>query len=254
MCQYAAGVSGAKFLAIRTNYPRDAEFETKISDACSRRLKGEPLAYITGQWEFLSVPIIVSRDTLIPRPATETLAERVIEIASKLEKPRILDLCCGSGCIGLACAVNLPQAAVVLADNSVKALEIAKKNIRALGLSRRVTAVEADALARPPALGSFDIIACNPPYIKSEEIAYLDISVSHYEPWSALDGGADGLDFYRAVAAKWRALLKTGGYIIFETGFDQSGGVKEILLLSEYKDIIVHKDAAGISRVVEAKK
>jgi len=253
LCQYAAGVSAAKFLAIRTTYPHDHNFEIKISDGLERRLNGEPLAYITGEWEFLSVPIIVSRETLIPRPATETLAERVIEIAKKIEKPRILDLCCGSGCIGIACAMNLPQATVVLSDKSVKALEIAKKNIKACALTRRVSAVEADALGRPPALGSIDIIACNPPYIKTGDIQDLDDSVAKYEPRGALDGGEDGLDFYRAIAENWRALLRVNGHLLFETGYDQSADVSEILQILDYRDIIILKDASGIKRVVECR-
>ena len=164
----------------------------------------------------------------------------------------MLDLCAGSGCVGLAVAANVPECRVVLADVSEPALKLCKGNIRRCDLNARVTCVHADALEEPPAaLWDFDVIACNPPYIPSGDIAGLDAGVRDYEPRSALDGGADGLDFYRAIAQRWGKALRLGGSLVFEVGIGQAQDVERILTMNGFEQVQSTQDTQGIWRVVE---
>ena len=218
-----------------------------------RRLAGEPVAYLIGEWEFYGLTLDVTPDVLIPRMDTEVLAERAILLARAAgEGARVLDLCAGSGCVGLAVAANVPTCRVVLADVSEAALKICKGNVRRNELNARVTCVQADALQKPDAaLWDFDVIACNPPYIPTGDLAGLDVSVRDYEPRSALDGGADGLDFYRAIAAQWGSALRLGGSLLFEVGINQAMDVAALLERSGFEDIQSTQDTQGIPRVVE---
>lgn len=230
-----------------------AELERRVEELVQRRLAGEPVAYIIGEWEFYGLPLNISQDVLIPRMDTEVLAERAILLARAAgEGARVLDLCAGSGCVGLAVAANVPGCRVVLADVSEAALRLCKQNVRRNELNARVTCVQADALEPPDAaLWDFDVIACNPPYIPTGDIAELDVSVRDYEPRSALDGGADGLDFYRAIAARWGAALRLSGALLFEVGIGQAGDVGAILAQNQFEQIQTFQDTQGIGRVVE---
>lgn len=227
--------------------------EDRVEELTRRRLAGEPVAYIIGEWEFYGLPLDISRDVIIPRSDTETLAERAILLAKAAgEGGRVLDLCAGSGCVGLAVAANAPNCRVVLADLSEGALRVCKQNVRRNNLNARVTCVQADALAAPAAsLWDFDVIACNPPYIPHKELPDLDISVRDYEPWGALDGGLDGLDFYRAISANWGTALRLGGSLVFEVGIGQASAVEQIMAQNGFENIVTHQDAGGIWRVVE---
>ncbi len=229
------------------------EVEEKVEELTQRRLAGEPVAYIIGEWEFYGLPLDISRDVIIPRADTETLAERAILLAKAAgEGARVLDLCAGSGCVGLAVAANAPNCRVVLADISEGALRICKQNVRRNNLNARVTCVQADALATPAAsLWDFDVIACNPPYIPHKELPDLDVSVKDYEPWGALDGGLDGLDFYRAISANWGTALRLGGSLIFEVGMGQAPAVEQIMAQNGFENIVTHQDPRGVWRVVE---
>ena len=229
------------------------EVEEKVEELTQRRLAGEPVAYIIGEWEFYGLPLDISRDVIIPRADTETLAERAILLAKAAgEGARVLDLCAGSGCVGLAVAANAPNCRVVLADLSEGALRICKQNVRRNNLNARVTCVQADALAAPAAsLWDFDVIACNPPYIPHKELPDLDISVKDYEPWGALDGGLDGLVFYRAISANWGTALRLGGSLIFEVGMGQAPAVEQIMAQNGFENIVTHQDPRGVWRVVE---
>ena len=155
------------------------EVEEKVEALTQRRLAGEPVAYIIGEWEFYGLPLDISRDVLIPRTDTEVLAERAILLAKAAgEGARVLDLCAGSGCVGLAVAAHAPNCRVVLADLSEAALRICKQNVRRNNLNARVTCVQADATQAPAAsLWDFDVIACNPPYIPPNDLPDLDVSV-----------------------------------------------------------------------------
>ena len=230
-----------------------AQLEKRVDELVQRRLGGEPVAYIIGEWEFYGLPLDISRDVLIPRSDTELLAERGIQKTRESgEGARVLDLCAGSGCVGLAIAANVSACRVVLGELSEGALRICKQNVRRNALNARVTCLSVDAL-EPPAssLWDFDVIVSNPPYIPSGDIAGLDGSVRDYEPHMALDGGEDGLDFYRAIAAKWKPALRLGGSLVFEVGIGQAPQVEDILAQNGYENIQTAQDTQGIWRVVE---
>lgn len=230
-----------------------AEVEARMAGLLERRLAGEPVAYIIGEWEFYGLPLDISRDVLIPRMDTEVLTERAILLARAAgEGARVLDLCAGSGCVGLAVAANVPDCRVVLADYSEEALKICKQNVRRNDLNARVTCVQADARQAPSAvLWDFDVIVSNPPYIPSGDLPGLDVSVRDYEPMLALDGGTDGLDFYRDIASKWGAALRLGGSLMFEVGIGQASDVELLMAQNGYEHIQTSRDTAGIWRVVE---
>ena len=229
------------------------ELEKRVDELVQRRLNGEPVAYIIGEWEFYGMPMNVSNDVLIPRIDTELLAERGILRAREAgEGARVLDLCAGSGCVGLAVAANAPECRVVLGEWSEGALRICKQNVRRNGLNARVTCLSVNAREAPSAsLWDFDVIVCNPPYIPSGDIPGLDVSVKDYEPHMALDGGEDGLDFYRIIAAKWKTALRLDGTLFFEVGMGQAPDVENILTENGYEDIRTTADTQGIWRVVE---
>lgn len=249
---FAAGKNREQFFRDMSLYASD-EVEAKVEDLMNRRLAGEPVAYLIGEWEFYGLPLDISREVLIPRADTEVLAEQAILAARAAgEGARVLDLCAGSGCVGLAVAANAPNCRAVLADVSEEALKICRQNIRRNDLNARVTCVQADARQPPPAmLWDFDVIACNPPYIPTGDIDGLDPSVRDYEPRLALDGGDDGLDFYRDIAEKWRTALRLGGVLLFEVGIGQASGVEQILSRCGYEDIETFQDTGGIWRVVK---
>lgn len=230
-----------------------SDLERRVEELVQRRLAGEPVAYIVGEWEFYGLPLDVSRDVLIPRADTEVLAERaILKARAAGEGGRVLDLCAGSGCVGLAVAANAPQCRVVLADLSEGALRLCKQNVRRNSLNARVTCISANALEAPSSvLWDFDVIACNPPYIPTGDIEGLDVSVKEFEPLMALDGGVDGLDFYRIIASKWKSALRLGGTLIFEVGIDQAEAVAQIMTDNGFENIITTEDTGGIQRVVE---
>ena len=249
---FAADKTREQFFRDLTLYA-SKEVEDRVEELTRRRLSGEPVAYIIGELEFYGLPLDISREVLIPRSDTEVLAERAILLTRAAgDGARVLDLCAGSGCVGLAVAANAPDCRVVLADLSEGALRICKQNVRRNQLNARVTCVQADAMTAPaPALWDFDVIACNPPYIPHGDLANLDVSVRDYEPWGALDGGEDGLDFYRAVSARWGTALRLGGTLIFEVGIGQAPDVEQIMAQNGFENIVTHQDTRGIWRVVE---
>ena len=227
--------------------------EEKVDALLLRRLRGEPMAYVIGEWDFCGLTLTVTPEVLIPRSDTEVLAQEAMDIAESLENgARVLDLCTGSGCIGLAIATACPNVRVTLADLSEDALRVCKGNVQRCGLTARAACVTADALQPPhPSLREFDLMVCNPPYIRRGELEQLDPSVRDHEPRMALDGGTDGLDYYRAVAAKWKSALRLGGALIFEVGLGQAPAVEDILEQNGYEDIKVLPDTQNILRVVE---
>ena len=228
------------------------QVENTVEDYTARRLRGEPVAYITGTWEFYGLPMKVNSDVLIPRADTETVVDAVKEllIGYKMDA-RILDLCCGSGCITCAVGHELPAAKLVAVDLSASALEVCRANVAMNRLSSRVICMQADATASPPlGIGTFDVIVSNPPYIRSLEIAGLDRSVRDYEPVWALDGGQDGLRFYKAIIKYWKSLLRSDGALVFEVGENQADDVCEMLMAAGFASCTVRKDTQGVERVV----
>ena len=227
------------------------EIESRVRNLVDRHLAGEPVAYLIGEWEFYGLPLDISTEVLIPRPDTEVLVDQALEYIKPLWECRVLDLCAGSGCIGLAVASQAPQTRVVLGEYFDGPLKICRQNIRRNGLSGRVVPMQVDALGSPErALGEFDCIISNPPYIPQADIATLDVSVKNYEPHTALDGGEDGLDFYRNISEKWKEALIPGGRLYFEVGVGQADSVLRIMRAQGFGDIQVVKDLAGIPRVV----
>ena len=230
--------------------------EQLAMDYAGRRLRGEPVAYITETWEFYGLPMDITPDVLIPRMDTELMIDATKEllIGRKMDA-RILDLCCGSGCIACAVGHELPATHLVLVDLSASALAVARRNIDKNRLSSRAICVQADATASPPlGIGQFDVILSNPPYISSGDIFSLDSSVKDFEPIWALDGGKDGLKFYRSIIKYWKTLLRDGGYLLFEVGEGQADAVKDMLSAAGFSAISSKKDTQGIDRVVIGKK
>ena len=250
---HVSGKDHARFLADRDLYAGEDIVEG-VEKGLKRLLAGEPIAYILGQWEFYGLPMLVSPKVLIPRDDTCAVAELAIKQALFLDKdPRILDLCCGTGCIGLAVASRVKDAKVTLADVSMEALAVAKENTALNKLTGRVRCVQADALKPAfPFLGKFDLIVSNPPYITGQEMLELPVSVKDFEPHLALYGGEDGLDFYRAIAQNFAPALKPGGYLCFEFGMGQGDDVCQILTENGYTILDITRDYNSRERAVLA--
>ena len=247
---YAAGKTRQDLMRDARLYV-PASIEAQVHALVKRHLAGEPVAYLIGEWEFYGLPLDISEHVLIPRPDTEVLAEEAIKFVQTLDECRVLDLCAGSGCVGLAIASQAPKARVVLGELSEGALRICRQNIRRNGLSGQVVPLAMDVMAGPPAhMGEFDCIVSNPPYIPRADIDTLDVSVKDYEPHMALDGGEDGLDFYRTICDKWREVLHPGSRLYFEVGIGQADDVLRLMRAVGFGDIQVVEDPGGIPRVV----
>ena len=251
----ASGKTAEQIIADREIYASEEVCELTESFV-QRRLRGEPMPYILGQWDFYGMTLIVTPDVLIPRDDTVVVTELAIKKAMYLEQnPRILDLCTGSGCIGLAVARRVKDARVTLGDISPAALRVARRNISQLKLTGRVNCVAMDA--RKPAqefLGTYDLIVSNPPYVTTKQKQQLDPSVRDFEPHLALDGGEDGLDFYRAIINNYSSALAPRGYLCFEFGMGQENAVCSLLRKGGYEILELKKDTADITRAVLAQK
>ena len=214
-----------------------------------RLITGEPLQYITGVQEFMKLNFIVNKDVLIPQPDTEILVEEVIKIASKMENPIILDLCTGSGAIAVSLAKNIPNAKIIATDISKKALEIAKYNAKLNGVLNSIDFIESNLFNKIKNI-KFDVIVSNPPYIATNEIQKLPKDVRQ-EPVIALDGGKDGLDFYRKIYDKGNEFLNRQGYICVEIGYNQRESVKRIIEKKQrYVETYCIKDLCENDRVI----
>ena len=251
----ASGKTAEQMIADRELYASE-EVCQLTADFVRRYAAGEPMPYILGEWDFYDMTLTVTPDVLIPRDDTTVVTELAIKKALFLnQNPRILDLCTGSGCIGLAIAKRVKDARVTLGDVSQGALRVARRNIMDQKLATRVKCLPIDVLK--PAqdfLGTFDLIVSNPPYIPTETWKTLDPSVRDYEPRLALDGGDDGLDFYRAILENFTPALQPGGWICFEFGIGQENDVCSLLLRHGYEITELRKDSAEITRAVLARK
>ena len=225
------------------------ERERALEERLTRRLSGEPLAYILGYTYFMGLRFSCDGRALIPRQDTETLAEEAIRLLKAFEAPRMLDLCCGTGCIGLSCARLSKGVELTLSDLSPEAMSLARENAQALGVPARC--LLGDLFA--PAEGmTFDLIACNPPYLTGEDMRDLQTAVRR-EPGMALYGGDDGLDFYRRLARQAGGHLAPGGSLLLEVGMGQAREVSS-LLAENLCEIRVLDDLCGIERVVCARR
>jgi len=242
------GCSRAELLCRIDNELQD-DIAGRFHEAIMRRVRREPLAYITGVREFYGLTYCVTPATLIPRPETEFLVETAVTALEGLLSPDVVDVGVGSGCIGISIAKCLPNVQVYGSDLSRDALEVARKNAEVLEVGDRVRFVQGDLLS--PFKGmKFDLIVSNPPYIPSSDLATLQPEVSKYEPCTALDGGEDGLDAYRRLADSAPGYLREGGSLVVEIGAGQSASVQAIFRLSGFSNVAVKKDYAGIDRVI----
>ena len=208
---------------------------------------GVPLQHITHQQEFMKMNFFVNENVLIPRPDTEILVEEVIKIASKMSKPKILDLCTGSGAIAIAIAKNVPNAELYAIDISSKAIDVAQKNSKELGT--KIKFIKSNLFSKLEKM-KFDIIVSNPPYIKKDVMKALSKEVKK-EPELALDGGIDGLDFYRKITAQAIEYLKFGSYLCYEIGYDQKEEVIDIInKQGNYSNTYCKKDLGGNDRII----
>lgn len=251
----ASGKTAESLISDREKYASEEICELAESFV-KRYLKGEPMPYILGQWDFYDMTLTVTPDVLIPRDDTNVVTELAVKKALFLEQnPRILDLCTGSGCVGIAIAKRVKDARVTLGDISQGALRVARRNAQDQHLATRVKCLMIDV--KKPAqefLGKFDLIVANPPYIPTAELKTLDPSVRDYEPMLALDGGEDGLDFYRAIIANYTPALQPKGYLCLEFGMGQENAVCRLLRQGGYDVIELRKDTAEITRAVLAQK
>lgn len=251
---YVSGKTHEELISDRDKYASES-ICMELENAVARVLQEEPLAYVLGEWTFYGMDLYVDPNVLIPRDDTCAVASLAIKKGLFLEQsPRILDLCTGSGCIGLAIASRLKDARVTLADISKDALAVAKKNVMRQKLSGRVSCYQADALKPAPSfLGQFDLIISNPPYITTNEMEQLPRSVRDYEPHLALHGGEDGLLFYREIIQNYSSALKPGGYLCFEFGMNQGDDVCSLLETSGFTVLERANDFNEIERAVIAR-
>ena len=238
-------------LVIRHTSVLPTDTEQEIDVLVKRRLCGEPLQYIIGTQEFMSLEFIVNRSVLIPRADTETLVEFLLE-QMKGKGFTLLDIGTGTGCIPLSIAHYNQRAYVRGVDISEKAIETAEQNCTRLKLCDRASFEKLDILSEIPH-GKYDVITSNPPYIEHDVIDTLQTEVKDYEPHLALDGGGDGLKFYRRICTAAPGLLNKDGRLIFEIGYNQADAVCR-MMESDFHDIRIIKDLCGNDRVVSAVK
>jgi release factor glutamine methyltransferase len=229
-----------------------ARFDALIT----RRAAHEPIAYILGRREFYSLEFEVTPDVLIPRPHTETVIDAALEYIAAKPHSRVLDIGTGPGAIAISVAANAADASLVATDVSAAALEVARRNAARYRVAERITFVRADVfvpLDNGAALGTFDLVISNPPYIVDDEVAHLDADIRDFEPHLALRGGADGLDFFRRIANNAKAHLHENGLLVLEVGAGQDTAVAEILNKAGMHPVRVINDLDGIARVITAR-
>lgn len=231
--------------------------DEKVSDAHSikffelveRRANDEPVAYITGEKEFMSLSFYVDKNVLVPRPDTEHLAELAIELVNKYNIHNVADFCTGSGAIAISIGKNCPDALITGYDISHDALSVAQKNKERL-TADNVNFMSLDVLKDLKNINcKYEIVVSNPPYISREEMKELDKTVNFYEPHLALYGGVDGLDFYKVISDQGKYFLEENGILAFEVGHTQADDVANIME-KNFKDIQIKKDYADIERIV----
>jgi release factor glutamine methyltransferase len=254
-----SSVLDLKRIELYTQYSRVVEEEhlAKLRELVKRAGQQEPIAYLVGKTEFYSLELEVAPDCLIPRPETELLVQRAIEMLRLRTGPhRVCDLCTGCGVIAVAIAKNVPDAKIVATDISAPALALAARNIEKHGLQDRIEPRQGDLFEPLIAhLDQFDMIVCNPPYVSAAEYEALDKNVKDYEPRIALYAGEQGLDLYRRIAERVAEFLKPDGLLLLEIGYAQGPLVRELLArTNSFAAINVEKDLSGHDRVVTAER
>ena len=258
LLEHATGVSRAQFFAAQDRMLPEKTAE-EFLELVRRRAERIPLQHLTGAQEFCGIPFLVTDAVLCPRQETELLVElalgKIREVKERTDKAgrteesiSVLDLCTGSGCILVSLLAACPELTGTGSDLSADALEVAKKNAERAGVSKRCGFVRSDLFEKT--VGPFDLIVTNPPYIRSGDIPGLMAEVRDHEPRMALDGGADGLDFYRRITEGAARHLKEGGWLLAEIGFDQGEAVRSMFVEHQYKETQIRKDLSGLDRVV----
>ena len=217
-----------------------------------KRSSGCPLAYITGIKEFMGIEFTVDENVLIPRDDTEILVNCVLNIARQYKNPKILNIGAGSGCIEIALAIYNKTADITGVEKYDKAIDIAQKNIDRYSINERIKLIKSDMFDMLDENMHFDIICSNPPYITKDEMTELSIDVKEFEPYTALCGGQDGLDFYKIIAKQAKTHMITNGFIAVEIGYMQKENVSDIFTKNGYDNITCHKDLIGYDRVITA--
>lgn len=231
------------------------EQRTRFRELVRRRGAGEPVAYLVGGREFFSLPLAVSPAVLVPRPETEGLVVRVIDVCREAGSPRIVDVGTGSGAIALALARNLPAAGITATDLSTAALAVARGNAEALGLADRVAFHRGDLLADAAVAGPWDVIVSNPPYVRDDEFAALPRDVREHEPREALVAGPRGVEVIERLASQAATRLSPGGWLVLEAGPNVAADVERILATTPgLEPVATLKDLAGLPRVFQARR
>lgn len=242
-----AGIEAAEYYAFNPDFSDD--LAGAVMQAAERRSAHEPLQYITGRVEFMDMSLKVGPGVLVPRPETELLVDEFMKrFSAPGEGLKVIDLCTGSGCIALAIAMHYPEASIIATDSSMDAIKYARINARDLGLDN-IDFLQGSLYDSVPE-GDYDVIVSNPPYIPSAEIGGLMPEVSKFEPRSALDGGEDGLGFYRQIVEGAPSRLKKGGLLFFELGAGQREDVEAIAKVKAFSRVTAIQDAAGHERVL----
>ena len=241
------------FIILNRDYKLSREQENEFLRLIQIRKNKMPIKYILGECEFMGMDFIVNEGVLIPRPDTEVLVEEVIKHINESGYTKICDVCSGSGAIGISIAKFIKNVNVMLYDISEETLVVAEANIKRFDLSIRVNVKSSDLLQVPIEQNEkFDVVVSNPPYIREDVIPTLMEDVKNYEPFIALSGGSDGLDFYRRITQESLNVLEKGGLLAFEIGYEQREDVTNILSKAGYIQIECIKDLSGNDRVIKA--
>jgi release factor glutamine methyltransferase len=227
--------------------------EKRFLEFIARRLAGEPIQYILGEAEFYGLPFCVTREVLIPRPETEHLVEKALQLSARFSEPRIIDIGTGSGAIAVALGAHLPNASITATDVSAAALAVAQRNAERNAVADRIRFFAGDLVA--PVTGErFDLVVSNPPYVSENDRTSLAVEVRDYEPPAALFAGADGLAVYRRLIPAAFSALVSGGFVVLEIGHGQQAAIGALLEASGFTEIEFAADLQGIPRVAVAKR
>lgn len=256
LLEYVTGRNRAWYFA-HSDEPAEEETEYRYMELCRKRAGHIPLQHLTGTACFMGYDFFVDEHVLVPRQDTECLAEEGLRLLKDRKNPRILDMCTGSGCILLSMLMEIPDAVGTGADLSEEALLVAERNKKSLNLEERALFVKSDVFFGEYFLQNsgieqpeYDMLISNPPYIATAEIQRLMDEVRLHDPYMALDGREDGLYFYRRITGECSPWLKSGGWLLYEIGYDQGPAVKEIMEEAGFCHVEVKKDLAGLDRVV----
>ncbi|AKA71057.1 peptide chain release factor N(5)-glutamine methyltransferase [Clostridium scatologenes] len=243
------------FILLNRDYKLTVNEQREYCNFINIRKQRMPIKYILGECEFMGLDFYIKEGVLIPRPDTEILVELAIKCIKEQKFKKVCDVCCGSGAIGISIAKFVEDIKVKCSDISNIAYEVALENVKRFQLKHKVEVVKSDLLNYfIDNKEKFDIIVSNPPYIRNDVIPTLMEDVKNYEPYEALSGGQDGLDFYREITSQSLKLLNSGGFLLFEIGYDQKDSVGSILEQNGFTDISCIKDLAGMDRVIKGKK